>query len=81
MAIHIFQRLVSSALLLMKKASCAYCVLVFVSSGEPAALPGVSESRVTGGSGTEFVVGRTTSSEEGADVTMIDPMDHKLGMG
>ena len=65
----------------MKKASLGYCVLVFDSSGEPAALPVVSDSRVACGSGTEFEVGRTTSSGEGADATVNTPIHHESGLG
>ena len=57
------------------------CVLVFDLSGGPAALPGVSDFCVSGGSGTEFVVGRTTSCEEAADAIMDVPMDHERSMG
>ena len=62
---HIFHKLVLSARLFMKKASWGYSVLVFDSSGEPAAHPGMSDSCAPDGSGTEFKVGRTTSCEEG----------------
>ena len=75
------QKLVFNARLFMKKTSWGYCVLVFDLSGEPAADPGLSDSCGPGGSGTEFDVGRTTSSEEGADATMNAPMDHESSMG
>ena len=65
----------------MKKASCGYCVLVFNTSGKPAALPGVSDSCGPGGSWTEIQVGRTTSCEEGADAAMNAPMDHESSIG
>ena len=81
MATHIFHKLVFSARLFMKKASWGYCVLVFDSSGEPAAHPGFIDSCAPGGSGTEFEVGRTTSCKEGADCTMNAPMDHESSMG
>ena len=61
----------------MKKASWGYYVLVFDSSGEPATHPGFSDSSSPGGSGTDFEVGRTSSCEEGADATMIAPIDHE----
>ena len=60
-ATHIFHKLVLSARLFMKKASWGYCVSVFASSGEPAALPRNSDSCAPGGSGIDFEVGRTTS--------------------
>ena len=66
-AIQIFYTLVSSARLFLEKASWCYCVLVFDSSGEPAALPELGDSCDPVGSGTEFEVGRTISCEEGAD--------------
>ena len=78
---HIFEKLVFSARLFMKKASWGYCVLVFDSDGEPAAHPRISDSCAPGGCGTEFEVGRTTSCEEGADGTVNSPMDHESNMG
>ena len=60
MATHIFQKLVFSACLFIKKASWGCCVLVFDSSGEPAVHPVVSDSCAPGCSGIEFEVGRTT---------------------
>ena len=76
-ATHIFHKLVFSAPLFMKKAPWGYCVLVFDSSGEPAAHPRVSDSFAPGGPGTEFEVARTTScEEEGADAAMNAPMDY-----
>ena len=65
----------------MKKASLGYYTLAFDSSSEPAAHPENSHSCAPGGSGTEFDVGRCTSCEEGADATMIGPMDHESSMG
>ena len=80
-ASHIFHRLVFSARPFMKKASWGHCVLVFNSSGEPAAHPGTSDSCAPGGSGAEFEFGRTISCEEGADATINAPMDHDSSMG
>ena len=54
---------------------------MFDSSGEPAAHPGSSDSCALGSSGTEFEVGRTTSSEEVADALMNAPMDHESSSG
>ena len=68
-ATHIFHKVVFSARLFMKKASWSYCVLVFVSSGEPTTHPGTSDSCAPVGPGTELEVGCTTSCEEGADDT------------
>ena len=74
---HISHKLVFSARLFMKKASWGFCVLVFDSSGEPAAHPRISASCAPGCCRTEFEVAHTTSSEEGADVTAIAPMDYE----
>ena len=79
-ATHIFQELVFIARLFMKKASWGFCVLVFDSSGDPAAHPGITDTSARGGSGTEFDVGRT-SCEEGVDATKSAPMDHESNMG
>ena len=79
--IRFVDELVWSASLSMKKASWGYCVLVFKSSGELAALPGVGYSGDPGDSGTEFEVARTTTCEEGADVTMKPLMDLELTLG
>ena len=65
----------------MKKASRGYSVLVFDSSGEPAAHPRSSDFCAPGGSRTEFKLGRTTSCEEGADATVNAPVDHESRMG
>ena len=65
----------------MKEASWGSCVLVFNSSGELVAQPGISDSCAPGGSGTEFKVGRTTSCEEGADAAKNAPTDHESGTG
>ena len=81
MVIHVFQKLISSARPFKKKASSGYCVLVFKSSGEPAALARVSDSCVLGGSGNEFEIRRATSCEEGAAVTMNAQLDHESSMG
>ena len=80
-ATHVFHELVFSARLFMKKASWGYCVLVFDSAGKSAAHPGINDSCVPGGSGTEFEVWRTTSCEEGADTTVKAPMDYESSMG
>ena len=62
-------------------ASWGYSVLVFDSSGEPAAHPGISESCAPGGSGTEFEGGgRTTSCEDGVDATVNAPTDFASSM-
>ena len=74
-ATHISHKLVFRARLFMKKASGGFCVLVFDSSGEPAAHPGISDSCAPGGSGTKLAVARATSCEEGTDATEIAPMD------
>ena len=63
-ATHIFQKLVFSARLFIKKTSPGFCVLVFNSSGEPAAQPRFSDFCALRGSGTELEVGRTTLCEE-----------------
>ena len=63
-AIHFLHKLVLSARLYMKMASWGFCVLIIDSSGEPVIR---SEEMVRGvpySSGTEFVVGRSTSKEE-----------------
>ena len=73
-AIHISNKLVSSVLLFMKKASWGYCLLVFYSTCEPAGLLRVGVYCNPRGSGTEFEVRRTTSREEGDDATMNAPM-------
>ena len=80
-ATHVFRKLVFSARPFMKKASWGWCVLVFDSSGEPAAQPGISDFCAPGGSVIEFEVGRTTSCEEGDDAKVNAPMDHESGMG
>ena len=79
-ATHISRKLVFSSPLFMKKASCGYCVLVFDSSGEPAAHPRHSDYCAPGGSGTKFEVARTTSCEEGVGATVNAPMDFELSM-
>ena len=48
LATHISHKIVFSAPLFMKKASWGYCVLVFDSSGEPGAHPGVGDSCAAG---------------------------------
>ena len=62
--IHIFQKLVVSARLFMKMATWGFYVLVFDPSGEPANCPEEMACGVPYGSGTEFVVERSTSEEE-----------------
>ena len=74
-AIHLFPKPVSSALLYMKAAAWRKCILVIDSSGEPVVHPGFVASYVPGGSGTEFEVGRTIWCVEGANVTVIPPTD------
>ena len=80
-ATHLSHKLVFSARLFMKKASWGYCVLVFDSSGEPTAHPGIIDSPAPGGSGTQFQVRSTISCEEGADAVVNAPMDHESSMG
>ena len=53
MAIQSFHKLVDSALSNMKTASWGFCVLVFDSSKEPVARPGVDFVCLPGGSGNE----------------------------
>ena len=79
-ATHISYKLVFSAHLFKKMASWGYCVSVFDSSGKPVGHPGISDSCALGSSGTEFEVERTTSCEEGADATVIAPMDYVSNM-
>ena len=74
MAIHIFLELVFSARLNMKVASWGYCVLVFDSSGEPAAHPGDASVVVPGCSGSEFEVGRASSCDDVASLDKRSPM-------
>ena len=81
LATHISHELVFSARVFMKKASWGFRVLVFHSSGEPAAHPGINDSCAPGGSWIEFEVERTTSCEEGTDATVIAPIDHDSSMG
>ena len=80
-ATHNFHKLVFSARLLLKKASWGYCVLMFDSSGEPAAPPRSIDSCAPGCSETEFEVRRTTSCKEVADATVNARMDRESGMG
>ena len=63
------------------KASCSFCVLVFDSSDEPAAHPGISDFCAPGGFETEFPVGCTTSCDSAADATINAPMYHESSMG
>ena len=76
---HTFHKLVNSARLFMKNASWGCCVLVFVSSGEPASHPDFSDSFAPGCSGTEFEVGHT-SCEDGLGATVHAPMDYESSM-
>ena len=76
-ATHIFHKLVFSARLFMKKASWGGCILVFDSSGEPAAHPKFSDSCAPGCSGTKFEDGRITSCEDGVGATVHAPMDYE----
>ena len=78
-ATHTFHKLVNSARLFMKKASCGCCVLVFDSSGEPAGHPDFTDSFSPGCSGTEFEVGRTPC-EDGLGATVHAPMDYESSM-
>ena len=77
----IFHKLVFSARLFMKKASCGCCVIVFDSSGEPAVHPENSDFCVPVCSGTEFEVRSTTSCEECVGGTAVNaPMDYESSM-
>ena len=76
-ATHVSHKLVFSARLFMEKASWGYWVLVFDSSGEPAVHPQISDSFVPSCSGSEFEVGRTTSSEEVVDAIVYARMDYE----
>ena len=78
-ATHIFQKLVISARLFMKKASWVCCDLAFDSSGEPARHPEFSDSCAPGCFGTEFEVGRT-SCEDGDGATVYSPMGYESSM-
>ena len=75
MAIHILHELVHSARLFMKMASWGFCVLVFESSGELGDRPQETECGVRYSSGTEFVVGRSTSYEEATGASTGAPME------
>ena len=79
-ATHIFHKLVFSARLFIKRASWGCCVLVLDSSREPAAHPKSSDSCAPGCSGTEFELGRTTSSEEGVGATVNASIDYEWSM-
>ena len=78
---HISHKLGNSARLFIKKASKGYCVLVFDSSVEPAAHPGINDACARGLSRTNFEVGLTGSCEEGADATINAPIGHESSMG
>ena len=80
MAIHIFHELVFSARLNMKVASWGYCVLVFDSSGEPAAHPGDFSAVVPDISGSEFEVGRASSCGDVASFDQRSPMGYKSSL-
>ena len=79
-ATQIFQKLVITARMFMKKASWGCCVFLLNSSGEPAVHPGVSDACAPGYSGTEFEFGRTTSSKEGVGATANARMDYESSM-
>ena len=74
MAIPFFRKLIHSARSNMKMASWGYCVLVFDSSGEPAALSGYSFACVAGGSGSEFEVWRAKFCVEVPNLVQSPPM-------
>ena len=61
-AIHIFHKLVFGARLYVKMPSWGFCVFVLDSSWEPANRPEEMVCRVACSSGTEFVVGCSTST-------------------
>ena len=58
-----------------------FCVPVFDSSGEPAALPGIGDSAEPVGCPTEVGVGHITSCVEGANITMNPPKGLASSMG
>ena len=81
-AIHIFHKLVFSARLYMKMASWGFGVfsLVFHSSGEFANHPEEMVCGVTCSSGTEVVVGRSTTEEEAVGASTGAPMEVPLSL-
>ena len=74
-AIHILHKLVFSARLFRKMASWGYCVLVYVSAGEPAARPDNAFADVPGYSGSEFEVGHATTCDDVPSLEKRSPMD------
>ena len=74
-AIHISHKLVVNARLYMKTASWGFRVLVFDSSGEPVNRPEQMACGVPYSSGTEFIVGRSTSKEEAVSAATGAPME------
>ena len=75
MAIYILHELVYSARLFMKMASWGFCVLVFEPSGKLGDHPQETECGVPYSSGIKFVVGRSTSYEEGAGASTGAPLE------
>ena len=74
-AIHFFHKLVYSALSNLKMESWGYCILVFDSSGEPAACPGDAFACFLGGCGDEFENGRAKSCGEVPSIVQSPPVD------
>ena len=75
MATYILHELVYSARLFKNMASWGFFVLVFESSGEPGDRPQETESGASCTSGTQFVVGRSTSCGEVAGASAGAPME------
>ena len=75
MAIYILHELVHSVRLFMKMASWGFYVLVFESSGELGDRPQMTECDAPCNSGTQLVVGRSTSCGEVADASTGAPME------
>ena len=80
MAIYILHELVYSARLVMKMASWGFCVLVFESSGEVGDHPQETECGAPCSSGTQLVVGRSTSCGEVVGAFTGAPMEVSLSL-
>ena len=74
-AAHNFHKLVFGARLYMKRASWGFCVFVFDSSGEPTNCSDTMVCSVPNSSGTELVVGNSTSVEEIVGFSRGAPME------
>ena len=72
---HIFHKLVVSARPFMKLASWGFCVLVFDCSGETVSRPDEMACEVPYGSGTEFIVGRSTCEDDAVGAATGVPME------